>query len=138
MSIPALLLAAPSNNSGSGSLGFILPLVLIVAVGYFLFIRPTRARQKRAQELRSDLEVGAEVMTTAGLFGRVAQVDDESLLLEVAPGVTMRFVKAAVAKVVTPVEAVTDAEETGGEASPEQPRSNPERPDGSGPLGEER
>ena len=69
-------------------------------------------------------------MTTAGLYGRIAQVDDDSVLLEVAPGVTNRYVRAAVARVVTPVEVA-------GPAEPADPADDPPaRPDGpaSGPI----
>lgn len=87
-----------------------LPLLLIGAAFYFLILRPQRSRARQAVDVRRSLTPGAEIMTTAGLFGRVAQVDDDTVLLEVAPGVTNRYLKAAVARIVTPVEPVGDAD----------------------------
>src|SRR5664280_215372 len=83
----------------------ILLLVLLAAAFYVLILRPlrTRARALR-EEVRSSLAVGADVLTTAGMYARVAAVDDEdgTVLLEIAPGVTARYLKAAVGRVVTP------------------------------------
>jgi preprotein translocase subunit YajC len=67
-------------------------------------LRPARARQRSAQQVVSNLSPGARVMTTAGLFGTVTAVEGDQIDLEIAPGVTVRYVAAAVAKVVTPVE----------------------------------
>ena len=50
--------------------------------------------------MRASLDVGAEVITTAGLYGTVALVEDDSVLLEVAPGVTNRYAKGAIARVL--------------------------------------
>ncbi len=47
---------------------------------------------------------GVEIMTTAGLFATVHEVTDDEVYLEVAPGVVQRYVKGAIAKVITPVE----------------------------------
>ncbi len=81
-------------------------LLLIVAAGagfYFLIIRPGQQRQKRQNEMVRKIEPGTEIMTTAGIFGTVAVVTDEQLSLEIAPGVFMRILPAAVARVVDPV-----------------------------------
>lgn len=103
---------------------FILP-VLFVGVFYLLVLRPQRNRARNQQRVRSQLEVGAEVMTTAGMFARVAAVDQEedSVLLESAPGVTARYVRAAVARVVTPA---------GGAPDGPPPANRPRRSPGEG------
>jgi preprotein translocase subunit YajC len=78
-------------------------LLLIVAAGlgfYFLIIRPGQQRQKKQAEMVAALVPGAEVMTTAGILATVAAVSDEQLSLEISPGVFMRVVPAAVARVV--------------------------------------
>jgi preprotein translocase subunit YajC len=83
-------------------------LLLIVAAGagfYFLIIRPGQQRQKKQQEMVQRLVPGTEVMTTAGIFGTIAVVTDEQLSLEIAPGVFMRILPAAVARVVEPATA---------------------------------
>lgn len=86
------------------SLGALLPILLIGVVFYLLIMRPARNRQKQQQQLMSALAPGAQIMTTAGLFGTVITVDDDEITLEVAPGVVLRMVKAAVARVIDPVD----------------------------------
>lgn len=80
-------------------------IVLAGAAFYFLIIRPGKQRQRAQQELITALTPGAEVMTTAGVFGTVVTVTDEEVGVEIAPGVVMRVLPAAVARVVeTPVD----------------------------------
>ncbi|MFD1931878.1 MULTISPECIES: preprotein translocase subunit YajC [Nonomuraea] len=86
----------------SATLMNILPLVLLVVVFYFLLIRPQRKRQQEAVQMQNSLAPGARVMTTTGLFATVVAVDNEDVILEVAPGVETRWVKAAVGRVLTP------------------------------------
>ncbi|MEU8251250.1 preprotein translocase subunit YajC [Nonomuraea sp. NPDC048916] len=88
-----------------GQLGSILPLILLVVVFYFLLIRPQRKRQQEAIKMQNSLAPGARVMTTTGLFGTVVAVDNDDVVLEVAPGIETRWVKAAIGRVVTPGDA---------------------------------
>ena len=97
---PALVLAQTGTGGGS-ALANLLPFVLLAVAFWFLLIRPQRKRAQEAAQIRSSLQVGAEVMTTAGLYGTVAHVDDDAVLLEVAPGVTNRYANAAVARVLS-------------------------------------
>ena len=73
---------------------------LILVAFYFLIIRPQRTRARQAAQLQARLVPGVEIMTTAGLFGRVAEVHDDALVLEVSPGVMVRFAKAAVGRII--------------------------------------
>jgi preprotein translocase subunit YajC len=104
--IVALDLAAGSTKSKSNPIASLIPLLLILAVGYFLFLRPARARQRKAVETRSSVTPGVEVTTTAGMIATVVDVDEEdgTVTLEVAPGVHSRFLKGAIARVNTPPE----------------------------------
>lgn len=82
-------------------------LLLIVAAAaafYFLIIRPNKQRQQQQRQLIASLQPGAEVMTTAGIFGTIAVVTEEELSLEISPGVFIRVLPAAVSRVVQPVE----------------------------------
>ncbi|MGE3810200.1 MAG: preprotein translocase subunit YajC [Candidatus Nanopelagicales bacterium] len=85
-----------------GTLTALLPLIVIAGAFYFLIIRPTQRRQRDQLAVVNALAPGARVMTTAGLFGTVVEVDDSEVSLEIAPGVVVRYVKAAIAKVVEP------------------------------------
>jgi preprotein translocase subunit YajC len=88
-------------------LGSFVPLILLVVVFYFLLIRPQRKRQQEQAQMQSSLTPGSRVMTTTGLFATVAAVEDDDVILEVAPGVQTRWIKAAIGRVVTPVEEET-------------------------------
>ena len=80
-----------------------LSLLMIVGAGaafYFLIIRPGKQRQRQQQQLVAALQPGVEVMTTAGIFATVAVVTDEQISLEVSPGVFMRVLPAAIARVI--------------------------------------
>jgi preprotein translocase subunit YajC len=83
-------------------LGALLPILLLVVAFYFLILRPARTRQNQANAVMRSLEVGARVMTTAGLFGTITALEDDQVELEIAPGVRVRYVKAAIAQVVEP------------------------------------
>ncbi|MBK5308292.1 MAG: preprotein translocase subunit YajC [Frankiaceae bacterium] len=70
--------------------------VLLGVAGWLLLVRPQRRRAKALQEVRDAVHVGSRVITTAGLHATVAAVEDDTLLLEIAPGVQARFAKQAV------------------------------------------
>lgn len=76
----------------------LIPLLVIVAVFYFLLIRPGQQRAKAVKVTLAALEPGVKVMTTSGLYATVVEVDDDAVMLETSPGVESRWSKAAVAK----------------------------------------
>ena len=81
-------------------------LLLVLLLAFFLLVvRPQRARLREAQRVRAGLEVGQRVMTTAGLHATVRSVEDDTVLLEIAPGVEVRWAAAAVARVLDPAPA---------------------------------
>jgi preprotein translocase subunit YajC len=91
------------------SVGPLVPFVLIIGAFYVLIIRPSRNRQKAQARLVDALGVGARVMTTSGLYAQVVAIEEDGVLqLEVAPGVTMRWTKAAVARILPEPDAEED------------------------------
>jgi len=86
-------------DSGS-AFGILLPVVLLAGAFWLLVLRPARARQREALAVVDRVAPGARVMTTAGLFGTVRAVDGDQVDLEIAPGVVVRYMAAAVAKIV--------------------------------------
>jgi preprotein translocase subunit YajC len=99
-------------KGGSNPLMSLLPLILIVVVFYFLLIRPQRKRQQQQVQLQRQLVPGQRVMTTAGMLATVAAVEDDALVLEIAPGVEARFVKQAVSQVLDDSSDEDEDEET--------------------------
>ena len=103
MGIDAAAVAA--SKSGSGSYTFLL-LIAIVFIGfYFLMIRPQQRRRQQAQQQQNTVTPGARVRTTAGMYATVSAVDGDDVILEVAPGVEVRYMKRAIMEVVSPGEA---------------------------------
>ncbi len=98
------VVAATSNNKGSSSYTFLFLIVLVFVGMYFLMIRPQRRRQQMAQQNQRTLTPGAQVRTTAGMYATVSAVDGDDVILEVAPGVEVRYMRRAVMEVITPGE----------------------------------
>ena len=80
-------------SQGLGAL--LLPFLLILLVGFMFWSQ--RRRQKAAVDLQSSVDVGDEVCTTSGLFGRVVSMDDLVMHLEISPGNVVKFDRRAVA-----------------------------------------
>lgn len=78
---------------------FPLMLVLMIVGFYFMIIKPQKKRQAEALAIVESVAPGMDVMTTAGIYGTVTSVDDDVITLSVAPGVEIRYAKAAVAKI---------------------------------------
>ena len=97
-----------AQAGGQGNVTFLISLVLLVAIFYFLLIRPQQRRMRQQRELVESLSVGDEVVTIGGLFGRIMEMDDESVTLEISPGTQVRFVKNAIARRLTLDEGVVD------------------------------
>jgi preprotein translocase subunit YajC len=95
--------AAPlvAQNSGSNAAVMqFLFLGLIVVAFYFFLIRPQRNRQRQQQQLQNSVRPGQRVMTTNGMFANVVAVDDDGVVLELAPGVEARFIKQSIMQIV--------------------------------------
>jgi preprotein translocase subunit YajC len=85
-----------ATSSGGGSYTFLIVIVVLFGLLYFVMIRPQRNRQRQAQQMQSTVQPGQRVRTTAGMYATVVDADDQDVVLEVAPGVHMRFLRRAV------------------------------------------
>ena len=83
---------------GMGNTGFIVFMVLIFVVMYFFMIRPQQKRQKELNNFRNSLQKGMKVITAGGIFGKIKEVDGNSVLIEVDSNVTLRVDKSMVMK----------------------------------------
>jgi preprotein translocase subunit YajC len=93
-----LLQAAPAPGSGGGLIQF-LPMIFIFVIFYFLLIAPMRKKQKRQQEMLAQLKRGDEVVTSGGIFGRIAAFDEThgAVILQVTDTVKIKVLRSAVA-----------------------------------------
>jgi preprotein translocase subunit YajC len=117
-------LAAQKSNP----LVTLLPVILIGVVFYFLLFRPQRRRQQQQQQMQRQIQPGQRVMTTAGMLADVVAVEDDAVVLEIAPGVEVRFVKAAIGQVLPDDDEIEDEDETDDEdvVETEQAETEPE------------
>jgi len=85
------------EEAGGFDWTIIIFLVLIFAIFYFLLIRPQRKRQKQQQQLMEELKRGDKVITSGGIYGVVESVSEDSIIIKVESGTTMRVAKSSVA-----------------------------------------
>lgn len=91
---------AQSAGEPASLLGSILPLVFIVVIFWLLIIRPQMKRTKQHRELVSSLSVGDEVVSSGGLLGKVTEVGDSFIGVELASGINVKMQKHSVSQVV--------------------------------------
>ena len=85
-------------ESGLSSLIF---LGLLIAVFYFMLIRPQKKRMEDHRKLVESVGPGDEIITMTGIYGTVRAMGDENVEVEIAPGTTVRFLKSAIGRRVS-------------------------------------
>jgi len=100
MNLYHILLFAPpqgqEGGSGSSLLSF-LPLILIIVVFYFFFIRPQMRKSKEQKRFRENLKKGDKVITIGGAHGKILEMDDTTVTLDMGNQVKITFEKSAIA-----------------------------------------
>lgn len=94
-SSPAFAQAAPAAQPNS--IEMFLPFIFMIAIFYFLVIRPQGKRQKQHAKFLEELKRGDAVVTSTGIFGRIEGIADKAVTLEIADGVRIKILKAQVA-----------------------------------------
>ena len=91
----------PEGEEPAGGLGgdwtFVIFMVLLFGIFYFLFIRPQRKRQKEHQQLVGELKRGDKVVTAGGIYGVIETVSEDSVVIKVESGTTLRVARNSVA-----------------------------------------
>ena len=99
-----LLMMQPQGEEGSNPLMSFLPLVLIIVVFYFFMIRPQMKRQKETRKFREGLAKGDKVVTTGGIYGKIAKLEETVIQLEVAKDVIIKVDKNGIVKDMSDVQ----------------------------------
>jgi preprotein translocase subunit YajC len=96
-----LLMGAPAGGDGStgSSLFSFLPLVAIIAIFYFLILRPQNKKQKETQKMLSALKKGDRVVTVGGIHGIIQSVKDSTVIVKVDENVKLEFNRAAISTI---------------------------------------
>jgi preprotein translocase subunit YajC len=107
----SLLMAAPEGGSASGGAAFLqfVPFIAIIAIFYFLIIRPQNKKQKETQRMLGALKKGDRVVTIGGIHGVIQTVRDHSVILKVDDNVKLEFNRSAISS----VESAAKEEKTG-------------------------
>jgi len=93
---------AAAGGAAAGSPNFLiqlLPFILIFVVFYFLLIRPQQKRMKEHKDMVANLRRGDVVVTSGGLVGKIAKVDEAEISVEVAEGVKVKVVRSMITDV---------------------------------------
>ena len=99
-SLILLQLAIPSSSGAL--LAQVLPILLMIAIFYFLVFMPMRRQQAKTKEMLKSLQNGQTVLTSGGLVGIIVSVDDDSLIIRIKPdNVKLQVARSAVTSVVT-------------------------------------
>jgi preprotein translocase subunit YajC len=92
-------MAQPAGASGqSNALVTFLPLILVFVVFYFFMIRPQMKKQKEMSNYRNSLKKGDKVITTGGIYGKVADVKDNYVMIDVGGDIRLKVDKSALLK----------------------------------------
>ncbi|GHU40037.1 hypothetical protein FACS1894190_06430 [Spirochaetia bacterium] len=114
--------AATGPKTGMESLISFLPFIAIIAIFYFLILRPQNKKQKETQKMLQALKKGDKIVTIGGVHGTIAAVKENSVVVKVDDNVKMEFSRSAIATVVSvakeddKIEDKRDDESTSGES----------------------
>jgi preprotein translocase subunit YajC len=97
-------------------MGPLLALLITFGLMWALLILPQQRRMRKHQVVIASLRTGDEVVTAGGVYGTITSVDEETLAVEVAPGVVLRVLRSAVSSRVGPLD--DDEDDTGSVAEP--------------------
>ena len=79
-----------------GGMSMIIMMVAIFAIMYFFMIRPQNKKQKEIQNFRKNLEVGQSVITAGGIYGKIKEIEDNTVVVEIAPSVKIKVDKNSI------------------------------------------
>ncbi|QKS60083.1 preprotein translocase subunit YajC [Paenibacillus barcinonensis] len=96
-----MLAAGTTPSAGGGIFSLIVPLVLMVAIFYFLMIRPQNKKQKQRNQMLSQLKKGDKIVTIGGLHGTIAEITDDVVVLRVNDVTKLTFDRNAISSAVS-------------------------------------
>lgn len=91
-----ILLAADAGSAGGSSMMSLLMIVVLIVIFYFFMIAPQQKKQKKINAFRESLKNGDKVMTAGGIYGRVREIKDNAVILEIADGVRIKIDKNSI------------------------------------------
>ncbi|MBX3044063.1 MAG: preprotein translocase subunit YajC [Candidatus Kapabacteria bacterium] len=93
-----LMMTPPAGEGGGGGMmSMFIMFGLVILIMYFMMIRPQQKRQKEHQNMLNSIRKGDKVVTTAGMHGTVAELDEKTMTVQVAENVKIKFERTAIA-----------------------------------------
>ena len=85
-----LTIILQAAGAQGGNYSFLIMMVAIFAIMYFFMIRPQQKKQKEIANFRKNLEVGQSVVTAGGIYGKIKDIEDNAVIVEIAPSVKIK------------------------------------------------
>ena len=96
--------AAPATAPAGAPFGMMVPMLLILAIFYFMMIRPQQRKEKERRKMIEELRAGAKVVFAGGIIGTIVEATEKTFKVETAAGTEMEILRSCVQGVVTPEE----------------------------------
>lgn len=96
----AIAVGAATKGGGAGGMSFILIIIAMFVLMYFMMIRPQQKKQKQHRAMVSALAKGDEVVTNGGIAGRIDQIGDSFVTVEIASNVKIKLQRASISQVL--------------------------------------
>ena len=123
--------------------GMLLPLIILIAIMYFMLIRPQKKREREVNAMRSNLHVGDEIITIGGICGKIVKTKEETIVIQVgADKLKFEMMRWSVSKVIDSVEKKDirrreEAAEAEDFEEAEETKARPKRLEKAAPAAEE-
>ena len=99
-----ILMGQPTNDAGPGLMSNIILFGSIILIFYFMIIRPQQKRAKERQKLLESIKKGDKVITSGGMYGTVAGLDEKTVLVQIADNVKVKLERGSIATIVSETE----------------------------------
>lgn len=92
---------APQGGESGGMMSTLIMFAAIFAIFYFMIIRPQQKRAKEREEMLKNVEKNDQIITNGGIYGKVIQVDEKTILVDIGENTKVKFDKNAVASIIS-------------------------------------
>ena len=96
MKVLSILLQSGGTQSGGSGWSMLIMMLALFVIMYFFMIRPQQKKQKEVQKMRESLKVGDRIITSGGVYGKIKEIEDTAIIVEIAEGVRVKVDKASV------------------------------------------
>ena len=95
-----LMLCDAAAQPAAGGMGMFIPMLLILAIFYFMMIRPQQRKEKEGRKMIDELRAGAKIVFAGGLMGTIQEATEKTFKVEIAPGTVIEIARSCVSGVV--------------------------------------